>query len=950
MAGNILDELIDGAIQDMKARQTLVSKLDLNLLAQNQRKPIDVVPLLRREDQVGIIAEIKRSSPSKGKIGQIEDPVKLAKEYEYAGASMISVLTEHRKFGGSMGDLKAVAKAVEIPVLRKDFIVDEYQILEARAAGASCVLLIQAAFEWGKNGGLSKLQELIKYTHSLGMRVLLECHTLDEVKTSKSLDVELIGINTRDLKTFEVNNELWSIYSGILGKDVVKVAESGVSNNDDFEKYAKEHADAVLMGEVLVRSSNPVHQIRDFLMIGREARKAIVEAVVEEESSENYSDQGSSQNEEVVTVQKITQTVSDVWSASQVKASPTISTEASAPAGKVNSWRSKSENEQAPVTTDQFKAVSQSSSPITVKGDADDEDLSKLVGPYFGRFGGRFVPEALIQVLDEFEEAYNSVKEDPSFWDEYVSLLKNYVGRPSALTDATNLAAHFGLRISHESGVYPTPRVFLKREDLNHTGAHKINNALGQALLAKRLGKKRVIAETGAGQHGVATATVCALLGMECVIYMGQVDARRQALNVARMKLLGATVVEVTNGDMILKDAINEALRDWVTNASTTHYLLGTAAGPHPFPTIVRDFQKIIGEEAKEQLKDYIGGQLPDAIVACVGGGSNAIGVMNAFLDEQSVELYGVEAGGEGLQSGKHAVRFSGFGPERTTAKNKGSEGVFQGAYSYLLQDEDGYTLETHSISAGLDYASIGPEHPHLREIGRVNYIYATDDEAMEAFSDLSKTEGIIPALESSHALAGAYKVCKKLVEKGNMSPTILINVSGRGDKDVVTASKYFGLLEANSELEVGLTGVSKTDYNAIVGTSVVLPVTPPTPPTPPAPSAPPAPPAMPETPATRVTPATGPEPDLRSPQDDGGVGRAPAPRETPTTGPEPDLRSPQDDGGGGPTPRSEIVASRRRHVDEGQVSTPRISSWRQALNLPNADDVNNGATPTEGR
>jgi tryptophan synthase beta chain len=333
------------------------------------------------------------------------------------------------------------------------------------------------------------------------------------------------------------------------------------------------------------------------------------------------------------------------------------------------------------------------------------------------------------------------------------------------------------------------PRIFLKREDLNHTGAHKINNALGQALLAKRLGKKRVIAETGAGQHGVATATVCAMLGLECVIFMGAVDAKRQALNVTRMKLLGAEVREVETGDKILKDAINEALRDWVANVDTTHYLLGTVAGPHPFPTIVRDFQKVIGLEAKAQLETI--NVRPDAVLACVGGGSNAIGIFNAFLDDKGVELFGFEAGGGGLETGKHATRFS---ESVDGAKNIGSVGVFQGAKSYLLQDEDGQTLETHSISAGLDYASIGPEHPWLRDLGRVNYSYATDAEAMEAFQALSKLEGILPAIESSHALAGAEKVVHKLAKEGNMTPNIIINLSGRGDKDVATASEWFGV------------------------------------------------------------------------------------------------------------------------------------------------------------
>ncbi len=406
--------------------------------------------------------------------------------------------------------------------------------------------------------------------------------------------------------------------------------------------------------------------------------------------------------------------------------------------------------------------------------------LAEHNGPYFGRFGGRFVPEALIHALTELEQVYDEAKADPAFREEFDRLNRLYVGRPSPLTEVPR----FAQRLNERVGI--NARVFLKREDLNHTGAHKINNALGQALLVKRMGKTRVIAETGAGQHGVATATVCALLGLKCRVYMGEVDARRQALNVARMRLLGAEVVEVKLGSRILKDAINEALRDWVTNVETTHYLLGTVAGPHPFPTIVRDFQKIIGEEAKEQLRSEYGIDHPDAICACVGGGSNAIGIMNAFLDDERVRLYGYEAGGHGPESGEHAIRF---------APGTGQIGLFQGAKSYLLENEEGQTLDTYSISAGLDYASVGPEHAWLKEIGRVTYDYATDDEAMNAFKDLCETEGIIPAIESSHAVAGAYKAAADLKARGIDEPVMIVNLSGRGDKDVATAGRWFGYL-----------------------------------------------------------------------------------------------------------------------------------------------------------
>lgn len=396
------------------------------------------------------------------------------------------------------------------------------------------------------------------------------------------------------------------------------------------------------------------------------------------------------------------------------------------------------------------------------------EKLSEAVGPYFGEFGGRFVPEPLIAALDELESTYNSARNDPDFQAELSSLQRDYVGRPSIITEAKRFAAHFG-----------DLRVFLKREDLNHTGSHKINNVMGQALLAKRMGKKRIIAETGAGQHGVASATAAAYFGLECVVYMGEVDTERQALNVARMKLLGATVVPVKTGSRTLKDAINEALRDWVANVETTHYLLGTVAGPHPFPTMVRDFHSIIGIEARQQMLELTG-KLPDAIAACVGGGSNAIGIFHAFLDDPAVQLWGFEAAGNGIDTPFHAATLS-----------KGRPGVLHGAKSYMLQDEDGQTLESHSISAGLDYPGVGPEHAWLKDLGRANYLGITDAQAMEAMRLLSRTEGIIPAIETAHGLAGVEHL-SKILPAGS---SVLVNLSGRGDKDMETAGRYFGLL-----------------------------------------------------------------------------------------------------------------------------------------------------------
>lgn len=675
---SVLDELVAGALEDQRTREQAMPLDAVKQAAAAAPAPLDARRWLRHADAVPIIAEIKRASPSKGHLADIPDPAALAAEYERGGAAAISVLTEGRRFLGSLDDLDRVRAAVHIPVLRKDFITTPYQIWEARAHGADIVLLIVAVLDD------ATLRELLDLTHELGMTALVETHTAEEIERAVQAGAAVIGINARNLKDLSVNVGNYRELAAALPPDVIKVAESGVFGPVELEDYARAGADAVLVGEGVATAED--HEL---------AVKRLVEA------------------------------------GRRVKVS-----------------------ERRP--------------------------LAEHNGPYFGRFGGRFVPEALIHALTELEQVYDEAKADPAFREEFDRLNRLYVGRPSPLTEVPR----FAQRLNERVGI--NARVFLKREDLNHTGAHKINNALGQALLVKRMGKTRVIAETGAGQHGVATATVCALLGLKCRVYMGEVDARRQALNVARMRLLGAEVVEVKLGSRILKDAINEALRDWVTNVETTHYLLGTVAGPHPFPTIVRDFQKIIGEEAKEQLRSEYGIDHPDAICACVGGGSNAIGIMNAFLDDERVRLYGYEAGGHGPESGEHAIRF---------APGTGQIGLFQGAKSYLLENEEGQTLDTYSISAGLDYASVGPEHAWLKEIGRVTYDYATDDEAMNAFKDLCETEGIIPAIESSHAVAGAYKAATDLKAQGIDEPVMIVNLSGRGDKDVATAGRWFGYL-----------------------------------------------------------------------------------------------------------------------------------------------------------
>lgn len=392
---------------------------------------------------------------------------------------------------------------------------------------------------------------------------------------------------------------------------------------------------------------------------------------------------------------------------------------------------------------------------------------------HFDQFGGKFVPEALHAAISELEDAFHEAQDDPEFVAELHRLLVDYAGRPSPLTEASRLSEHAG-----------GARILLKREDLNHTGSHKINNVLGQALLAKRMGKTRVIAETGAGQHGVATATAAALLGLECTVYMGKVDTDRQALNVARMQLLGATVVAVASGSQTLKDAMNDALRDWVASVDTTHYLIGSVGGPHPFPMIVREYQRIVGREARAQVLERYD-RLPDAVVACVGGGSNAMGIFADFIADPDVALYGFEAGGDGVDTGRHAATIT-----------AGEVGVLHGMRTYVLQDEDGQTIESHSVSAGLDYPGVGPEHAWLAATGRAHYEPVTDDEAMEALRLLTRTEGILPAIESAHAVAGALRLGQRWAqERPDAEPaTILVSLSGRGDKDVSTAISWFGL------------------------------------------------------------------------------------------------------------------------------------------------------------
>lgn len=412
-----------------------------------------------------------------------------------------------------------------------------------------------------------------------------------------------------------------------------------------------------------------------------------------------------------------------------------------------------------------IKPVQAVSSPVA--GAAADPFSGPDAHGHFGRYGGIFVGETLIAAVEELDQVYSTLSRDPEFWAEYDRDLKYYVGRPSPLYVAERLTSHFG-----------GARIVLKREDLNHTGAHKINNTIGQALLAKFMGKPRIIAETGAGQHGVASATIAARLGLQCDVYMGAEDIKRQSANVYRMKLMGANVIAVESGSRTLKDALNEALRDWATNVDNTYYIIGTAAGPHPYPRMVRDFQSVIGREARQQSLEQFG-RLPDALVACVGGGSNAIGLFHPFLHDAQVAMYGVEAGGDGLETGRHAAPLS-----------AGRPGILHGNRTYLMTDDAGQILETHSVSAGLDYPGVGPEHSWLKDIGRVNYVAATDTEALGAFRDLSRMEGIIPALESSHAIAYAGQLASRM----SKDKIIVVNLSGRGDKDIHTVASIDGI------------------------------------------------------------------------------------------------------------------------------------------------------------
>jgi tryptophan synthase beta chain len=673
----VLDSIIEGVCADVATRETAAPLSGIIRRAKEASPPLDVMARLRAPG-VAVIAEVKRASPSRGPLASISDPAKLARAYQAGGASVVSVLTEQRRFNGSLDDLNAVRAAVSIPVLRKDFMVAPYQIYEARAHGADMILLIVAALDQ------STLVSLLSLAESLGMTALVEVHTEEEADRAVEAGATVIGVNARDLKTLKVDRNCFARIVSRIPSDIIRIAESGIRGPMDLLDYAAAGADAVLVGEGVVTSGDHRGAVADLVKAGKR---------------------------------------------------PTASA--------------------VPV-------LPRPSAALTARTAHDPDDSGR-----FGQYGGRYVPEAMMAGLEGLTAAYDKVRRDETFLNALDRLQRHYSGRPSPLHEATRLSEHAG-----------GARIFLKREDLNHTGSHKINAVLGQVLLAQYMGKTRVIAETGAGQHGVATATACALLGLDCAVYMGAVDVERQASNVARMRLLGAQVIPVDSGSRTLKDAINEAMRDGVANSDNTYYCFGTVAGPHPYPLMVRDFQRIIGLEARAQILDQAG-RLPDAVAACIGGGSNAIGIFHAFLDDSDVRLVGFEAAGEGVETTRHAATLT-----------RGGTGVLHGSFSYLLQDAEGQITESHSISAGLDYPGVGPEHAFLKDTGRADYQPITDSEAMESFGLLCRTEGIIPAIESAHAIAGALKLGKTLGD----GAVIVANVSGRGDKDLLTAADWFSL------------------------------------------------------------------------------------------------------------------------------------------------------------
>ena len=668
--GTVLDSIVQARrerIDELRARFGHLRAEDLERSQRSFAAALRTRSGQGRSPQPALIMECKAASPSRGTIRSDYDPASLATQYApYAAA--VSVLTEPDRFNGSFDDLAAVREVVDVPVLCKDFIVDEVQVLAARSLGADAVLLMLSVVPD------DVYRELAELAHSLGMEVLTEVSTPQEMHRASALGAEVIGINNRDLRTLETDLARTEEMAPLAPAGVVLVGESGVGAAEDVRRLSG-LVDALLVGSSLSGAPDPAEAARE------------------------------------------------------------LATAVPLPQGE-------------------------GASSSALDRDGQETGHHPRLPAFFGPYGGQFVPELLIPALDQLEDAFIDAQADPAFAAELETLMTRYLGRPTAVTELRNLPLEGNARI------------LLKREDLVHGGAHKGNQVLGQALLAKRMGKRRIIAETGAGQHGTATAMVCALLGLDCTIYMGATDVVRQAPNVERMELMGATVVPVDSGAGTLKDAVNEALRDWTASFADTHYLLGTAAGPHPFPTIVREYHRVISREARAQVLGLTG-RLPDSVIACVGGGSNAIGMFAEFIDDPGVELIGVEPAGEGLETSRHGAPI-----------NKGLVGILHGARSYLMRTSEGQVEESFSVSAGLDYPGVGPEHAWLSDTGRARYVGISDDEAIEAFRLLSRHEGIIPAVESAHALAQALAMARQ-VPDGEEPPILLVCLSGRGDKDL---------------------------------------------------------------------------------------------------------------------------------------------------------------------
>ena len=668
--GTVLDSIVQARrerIDELRARFGHLRAEDLERSQRSFAAALRTRSGQGRSPQPALIMECKAASPSRGTIRSDYDPASLAAQYApYAAA--VSVLTEPDRFNGSFDDLAAVREVVDVPVLCKDFIVDEVQVLAARSLGADAVLLMLSVVPD------DVYRELAELAHSLGMEVLTEVSTPQEMHRASALGAEVIGINNRDLRTLETDLARTEEMAPLAPAGVVLVGESGVGAAEDVRRLSG-LVDALLVGSSLSGAPDPAEAARQ------------------------------------------------------------LATAVPLPQGE-------------------------GTSSSALDRDGQETGHHPRLPAFFGPYGGQFVPELLIPALDQLEDAFIDAQADPAFAAELETLMTRYLGRPTAVTELRNLPLEGNARI------------LLKREDLVHGGAHKGNQVLGQALLAKRMGKRRIIAETGAGQHGTATAMVCALLGLDCTIYMGATDVVRQAPNVERMELMGATVVPVDSGAGTLKDAVNEALRDWTASFADTHYLLGTAAGPHPFPTIVREYHRVISREARAQVLSLTG-RLPDSVIACVGGGSNAIGMFAEFIDDPGVELIGVEPAGEGLDTSRHGAPI-----------NKGLVGILHGARSYLMRTSEGQVEESFSVSAGLDYPGVGPEHAWLSDTGRARYVGISDDEAIEAFRLLSRHEGIIPAVESAHALAQALAMARQ-VPDGEEPPILLVCLSGRGDKDL---------------------------------------------------------------------------------------------------------------------------------------------------------------------